>query len=331
MLEHLGHSVVVVPDGAKALAALEDGRFDVVLMDLQMPEMDGFEALREIRRRDLQRGECTPVIALTAHAMQGDRERCLSAGFDGYLAKPIRQADLQSGLERLERPQVPHSADPSRSLIEALTEICGGDEDFARDLAITFLESVPGCLAGIDLALRTGDSAGLSGHAHALKGISRTIGAENLALACVDIEQASKRDDLERAAREVCASGRCLGGREERSGRVSGCREQDMKLLIAEDQAPSAFYLRHTLEKMGHEITVAPDGEQAWRILQSENPPLLISDWMMPLLDGPALCRRIRSTSADRYTYIILLTSRDRKEDRLEGLRRRRRLPDQTA
>jgi diguanylate cyclase (GGDEF)-like protein len=94
-----------------------------------------------------------------------------------------------------------------------------------------------------------------------------------------------------------------------------------MKLLIAEDQAPSAFYLRHTLEKMGHEITVAPDGEQAWRVLQSENPPLLISDWMMPLLDGPALCRRIRSNSADRYTYIILLTSRDRKEDRLEGLR----------
>lgn len=94
-----------------------------------------------------------------------------------------------------------------------------------------------------------------------------------------------------------------------------------MKLLIAEDQAPSAFYLRHTLEKMGHEITVAPDGEQAWRVLQSESPPLLISDWMMPLLDGPALCRRIRSTSADRYTYIILLTSRDRKEDRLEGLR----------
>jgi two-component system sensor histidine kinase/response regulator len=202
MLEHLGHSVAVVPDGAKALTALEDGRFDVVLMDLQMPEMDGFEALREIRRRDQQSGESTPVIALTAHAMQGDRERCLDAGFDGYLAKPIRQADLQSGLERLERPQVPHSADPNRSLIEALTEICGGDEDFARDLAITFLESVPGCLAGIDLALRTGDSAGLSGHAHALKGISRTIGAENMALACVDIEQASKRDDLETAARE---------------------------------------------------------------------------------------------------------------------------------
>ena len=72
---------------------------------------------------------------------------------------------------------------------------------------------------------------------------------------------------------------------------------------------------------MGHEATVAPDGEQAWRIVQSGDAPLLISDWMMPLLDGPELCRRIRSAARDRYTYIILLTSRDRREDRLEGLR----------
>ena len=94
-----------------------------------------------------------------------------------------------------------------------------------------------------------------------------------------------------------------------------------MKILIAEDQAPSALFLRRTLENMGHEVTVAPDGEQAWRLVKSGHAPLLISDWMMPVLDGPSLCRRIRSDAADRYTYIILLTSRDRKEDRLEGLR----------
>jgi diguanylate cyclase (GGDEF)-like protein len=94
-----------------------------------------------------------------------------------------------------------------------------------------------------------------------------------------------------------------------------------MKILIAEDQAPSALYLARTLEKLGHEGTIAPDGEQAWRILQNDQPPVLLSDWMMPLLDGPALCRRIRSGAVERYTYIILLTSRDRREDRLEGLR----------
>jgi two-component system cell cycle response regulator len=94
-----------------------------------------------------------------------------------------------------------------------------------------------------------------------------------------------------------------------------------MKILIAEDQATSALYLQRTLERLGHEATVAPDGEQAWRVVQSGKAPLLISDWMMPHLDGLDLCRRIRASGGDRYTYIILLTSRDRREDRLEGLR----------
>jgi diguanylate cyclase (GGDEF)-like protein len=94
-----------------------------------------------------------------------------------------------------------------------------------------------------------------------------------------------------------------------------------MKILIAEDQPPAALYLRRTLEKIGHEAAVAPDGEQAWQIIQQGQSRLLISDWMMPRLTGPELCRRIRSAGGDQYTYIILLTSRDRHDDMLEGLR----------
>jgi two-component system chemotaxis response regulator CheY len=94
-----------------------------------------------------------------------------------------------------------------------------------------------------------------------------------------------------------------------------------MKILIAEDQALAALLLRRILERMGHDATVAPDGEQAWEIIRRGDASLLISDWMMPQLDGPELCRRIRAASGDRYIYIILLTSRDRREDRLEGLR----------
>lgn len=93
-----------------------------------------------------------------------------------------------------------------------------------------------------------------------------------------------------------------------------------MKILIAEDQPPTALFLRRMLEKMGHEAVIAPDGEEAWRIVRSGAAPLLISDWMMPRLDGPDLCRRIRAAGNEPYTYIILLTSRDRREDRLEAL-----------
>jgi len=96
-----------------------------------------------------------------------------------------------------------------------------------------------------------------------------------------------------------------------------------MRILIAEDQAASALFLRRSLERMGHEVTVAVDGEEAWQALQAEAGavPLLISDWMMPRLDGPELCRRVRAATGPGYTYVILLTAKNHKLDRLEGLR----------
>ena len=99
MLQKQGHSVVVVGDGKAALTALETDAFDVVLMDVQMPELDGLQATAAIRARERQDGRHIPIIALTAHAMKEDRERYLSAGFDGYLSKPIRQFELQASLE----------------------------------------------------------------------------------------------------------------------------------------------------------------------------------------------------------------------------------------
>jgi diguanylate cyclase (GGDEF)-like protein len=94
-----------------------------------------------------------------------------------------------------------------------------------------------------------------------------------------------------------------------------------MEILIAEDQPTAALFLSRTLEKLGHHVAIALDGEEAWRILRQGDAPILISDWMMPNLDGPDLCRRIRAVGGERYVYIILLTSRDRREDRLKGLR----------
>jgi PAS domain S-box-containing protein len=99
LLEKRGHSVKVVGNGLEALGALEQGTYDLVLMDMQMPEMDGFEATGEIRKREVRTGLHVPIVALTAHAMKGDRERCLEAGMDGYLSKPIRAQELYELLE----------------------------------------------------------------------------------------------------------------------------------------------------------------------------------------------------------------------------------------
>jgi PAS domain S-box-containing protein len=197
MLQHQGHSVTVASDGRQAVAQFEASPFDVVLMDLQMPEMDGFEALRAIRDRELSTGRHTPIIALTAHAMQGDRERCLDAGFDGYLPKPIRQADLHAVLTTLVRDHPKESPEQEdEPLLAALSQMCGGDDDFARELAESFLESAPSCIAGIETALESADVRGLTASAHALSGISRTLGAASLAALATDVEASGRRADL---------------------------------------------------------------------------------------------------------------------------------------
>ncbi|MEI9975635.1 MAG: response regulator [Ignavibacteriota bacterium] len=104
LLEKLGHSVVVVENGRQALRAVEEQNFDVVFMDVQMPELDGLEAAAAIRKTERSSGKHLPIVAMTAHAMKGDRERCLAAGMDGYLSKPIRTEELAAALAEVHSP-----------------------------------------------------------------------------------------------------------------------------------------------------------------------------------------------------------------------------------
>jgi CheY-like chemotaxis protein len=99
ILEKAGHKVVVADNGREGVAMLAEQPFDVVLMDVQMPEMDGFEAAKAIRALERESGAHVPIIAMTAYAMTGDRERCLEAGMDGYISKPIRARELLSAVE----------------------------------------------------------------------------------------------------------------------------------------------------------------------------------------------------------------------------------------
>jgi len=101
LLERRGHDVTVVNNGAEALSALEERAFDLILMDVQMPEMDGLEATRQIRGRERSTGIHVPILAMTAHAMKGDKERCLAAGMDGYISKPIHVQSLMQTIYTL--------------------------------------------------------------------------------------------------------------------------------------------------------------------------------------------------------------------------------------
>jgi CheY-like chemotaxis protein len=101
LLEKQGHQVVTVGNGRAALERLEKETFELILMDIQMPDMDGFEATAAIRKGEESTGKHLPIIAMTAHAMEGDRERCLDAGMDGYISKPIHGKDLIDAIENL--------------------------------------------------------------------------------------------------------------------------------------------------------------------------------------------------------------------------------------
>jgi PAS domain S-box-containing protein len=175
-LERQGHAVVAVGNGREALAALEGGGFDLALMDVEMPEMGGLEATALFRRREPgPGGRRLPVVALTAHAMKGDRERCLSAGMDGYLAKPIRSAELDRVIaEVLGRAgagagEGEAGADGRLDRAGLLARV-EGDAELLDELVRLFAGDVPARLGEVAVALAAGDGPRLRQAAHAVKG-----------------------------------------------------------------------------------------------------------------------------------------------------------------
>ena len=203
MLERQGVNVTLVEDGARALMAVKEKAFDLVLMDCQMPVMDGYEATRRIRA-ELRDGPRIPIVALTAHAMAEDRQRCADAGMDGYVSKPITAAALYDALHRYlghrlhageaSPPTVAASAPPQDigageggavvfdpSVLQALPMVMSGRRpEFAERMRVLFASTGASDLIAIEAALAKGDAVRLQGLMHALKSSSAQVGAMEL-------------------------------------------------------------------------------------------------------------------------------------------------------
>lgn len=209
LLEMEGHRVVVAHTGRRALEALRRQPFDVILMDIQMPEMDGLEATRVIRAD--QSGDfdpAIPIVALTAHALKGDRETFLRAGMTEYVSKPVSPDDLTAALARAmgeaDRNGAPAAAtcsDPAEVLDwnELLTK-ARGNTGFLMKLFSAFVEEQPGHMEGMREALTLADCEHLAFMAHSLKGAAATMCAPRLREACLDVERAAKACHLDEAA-----------------------------------------------------------------------------------------------------------------------------------
>ena len=215
VLEKRGHDVRVVANGREVISECEKGSFDLVLMDVQMPEMDGLEATAGIRSMEASSGAHVPVVAMTAHAMEGDRERCLEAGMDAYLAKPLEPEQMISLVESLAKPkpkarrrtpkaepvpaaspaapsyQAPEAFDPAAAL-----DRVGGDRALLVEVMELVLEDCPRVLTQVRRAIREGDAVALEHEAHAFKGAVGNFGAQETVDAALALERLARAGDL---------------------------------------------------------------------------------------------------------------------------------------
>jgi signal transduction histidine kinase/DNA-binding response OmpR family regulator len=187
LLERVGISADAVANGVEAVEAVSRGDYALVLMDVQMPEMDGLAAARELRRR----GAVVPIVALTANAMDGDRERCLAAGMDGYLSKPIIEEELVRALDRF----LPHeNGSPlDAAMVERLREVGPG---FLREIARIYLDDAPARLTALREAVAGSDAHAISTAAHAFKSGSGNIGAMIVHDLCAELEIMGRHGNL---------------------------------------------------------------------------------------------------------------------------------------
>jgi two-component system, sensor histidine kinase and response regulator len=201
VLQKMGHTPVLAQTGKEALALASAEKFDLVFMDVQMPEMDGLAATAAIRQSETNSRAHLPIFAMTAHAMTGDRERCLEAGMDGYITKPVRFSDIEQTLAGLAvTPGTP--AEPAQAAswnkVEALDRI-GGDEELLREVCQIFLEESPKLLKKLQQAVAAGDTDGVARAAHSLKGESSYLSASGTSRAARQLEEMGHNKDLSHA------------------------------------------------------------------------------------------------------------------------------------
>jgi len=214
LLRRRGYEVATATNGREALEAIERALFDAVLMDIQMPEMDGLEATRRLRAD--ARFADLPVIAMTAHAFKGDRDRCLLAGMNDYVAKPVRADQVAAVLERWiaskpstvspvpDAPAEPKPAagpdDQQAVDMQAAMHNCGGIRELLDSVVATFLDSAAGHIDAIERDMRAGHWKSVARLAHNLTGSAATVGALPMRSLAVTLEGAAEEGDSDRAA-----------------------------------------------------------------------------------------------------------------------------------
>lgn len=323
MLERLGLEPALASGGREALALLGERHFDLILMDCNMPDMDGFQTTAAIR----EIGGATsaiPIIAMTANVQDGDAERCLAAGMDDYLPKPLKLSALRDKLSgwidrRGGEPGAARTADEAPAQMPRLDE--GFIEDlrttlgssFCRMLAV-FREDLPSYLEALQHGVAEQAPERVINVAHTIKGSAANIGAVRLSEVCKRIEAAAGHGDLDTAGELyvlAAAEGSELIRLLERYGSAEAetttrdSAPQPAWILVVDDDRATRFALRNVLEEEGYVVVEAHDGANAIDRCRERAPDLILMDARMPVMDGFAACQFIKEN--DEYAHIPVL------------------------
>ena len=356
LLTKRGHHVTAAVNGIEALAALEHEAFDIVLMDVQMPEMGGLEATAAIRERERRTGGHVRIVAMTAHAMKGDQERCLAAGMDGYLSKPVDRVQLFAEVERgSTAPAIAaHNPDDRPFQWTEMLERLGDDVPLAREVLALFLEDCPKQLLAIKTAIGNGDARQLYIVSHTLKGAAGNLTARSVAKAAHALEllgrdglvsaAAGAWPHLEREANQFLTALRAIEAQfaiESRNapvapiGRVlqasptataatpagprpDGVGRRVLGILLAEDNVVNQRVAVGLLSARGHTVTVVNNGAEALAALAEATFDLVLMDVQMPVMGGLEATAEIRrrERASGRRVRIVAMTTHAMRGDR---------------
>lgn len=330
MLLMLGCKIELVNNGNEAVQAVRRQRWDLVLMDCNMPEMDGYQATTMIRAEEAHGAERTIIVAMTANTRLADVEKCMAAGMDDHLAKPLTleavEAKLQRWLvQRMSPAQalpevdptelVPASREPLDQVVVAKLREALGD---ALDQAIhPFLEDMPGYLDELHQALLTHDSERLRSVAHAVKGASGNLGAAHLAGIAREIEEQAEAEEMD-------GIHALLSGLQLEYARVEQALLDEIKskpsapikeasegtlVLVADDDRSTRSALTFALRRSGFRVEEASDGAEALLTIERIVPDVILMDAMMPVMDGFSACAKLQEMPLLRDIPVLMVTA----------------------
>ncbi len=353
ILELAGANVQVASDGREAIRAVHEGAFDVVLMDVQMPGMDGLEATRIIRGET--RFNALPIIAMTAHAMKGDREQCLEAGMNDHITKPINTAVLVSTLLSHARPgaaaispglaakspgalpsEPARSLGPALDVKDALAQF-GGNMATLRRLLDSFVVDYAGVVQSLRLDLARGDEAAARRTLHKLVGASGNLRLRQVYATAIKLQHSVHNGDAERvpgqldllatALREATQRIQQLPATDgspptalERPPEPTTPTVKGRVMVVDDDDATRAF-VRYGLENCGHSVVEAASGNEALTLVSSEAIDTILLDVVMPGLDGFRTCQTLKGREDTAHIPVLLVTALEDRSDRLLGIR----------